>query len=263
MLLIDYSEQCYDAIFTRHSQRRFDGRSLTEAHANLIEKVCLKFRPFASARAVFVNASSDSVLRGAIGSYGKIRGGSAFAVFIGDTRDANYREAVGYTGEGVILAAAALGVGTCWVGGFFRPAAVKAVVKVEPYESVLAVTPFGYAPPVEPTHETALSGFGRFHRRRPLSELISGTPPLPWQQTALEAARLAPSAVNRQPWHFDVDPRTITVSVAPRAFPGTVHFHRLDCGIAMLHLELGALHAGQKGLWQLLPPPDVGRYTAE
>ncbi|HHY93759.1 MAG TPA: nitroreductase, partial [Firmicutes bacterium] len=28
---------------------------------------------------------------------------------------------MGYTGEAVVLEATALGLATCWVGGFFRP----------------------------------------------------------------------------------------------------------------------------------------------
>jgi len=34
----------------------------------------------------------------------------------------------------------------------------------------------------------------------------------------------------------------------------------LDCGIAMLHLELGARSSGANGRWAALAPPDVARY---
>jgi hypothetical protein len=34
----------------------------------------------------------------------------------------------------------------------------------------------------------------------------------------------------------------------------------LDCGIAMLHFELGALTNGGVGGWELLEAPDVARY---
>ena len=39
---------------------------------------------------------------------------------------------------------------------------------------------------------------------------------------------------------------------------------RLDCGIAMLHFELGALHAGAQGAWEPVAPPagatDIARW---
>ena len=35
---------------------------------------------------------------------------------------------------------------------------------------------------------------------------------------------------------------------------------RLDCGIAMLHFELGVRAAGLSGSWEFLPPPDVARF---
>jgi hypothetical protein len=37
---------------------------------------------------------------------------------------------------------------------------------------------------------------------------------------------------------------------------------RLDCGIAMLHIELGALAGGTTGVWTRLPAPDVARFEA-
>jgi len=38
---------------------------------------------------------------------------------------------------------------------------------------------------------------------------------------------------------------------------------RLDCGIAMLHLELGAAAAGVSGRWVPPRPPEVARFEAQ
>jgi hypothetical protein len=35
---------------------------------------------------------------------------------------------------------------------------------------------------------------------------------------------------------------------------------RLDCGIAMLHLEVAAVSSGCKGAWEFLPSPRVGKF---
>ena len=56
----------------------------------------------------------------------------------------NEKEGVSCTGEGVILEATALGLGTCWVNGFFRPDAAKEHIALADNERVYAVTPIGY-----------------------------------------------------------------------------------------------------------------------
>jgi hypothetical protein len=82
-----------------------------------------------------------------------------------------------------------------------------------------------------------------------------------WARASLEAARLAPSAVNRQPWGFNVEDDGITVFVRTSG-PEFNISKRLDCGIAMLHIEVAALSSGVKGNWKLLEAPGVGRFTA-
>ena len=76
---------------------------------------------------------------------------------------------------------------------------------------------------------------------------------------SLEAARLAPSAVNRQPWGFDVQDDGITVFVRTMGPEFNVS-KRLDCGIAMLHLEVAAVDSGCKGEWEFLPSPQVAKF---
>ena len=81
-----------------------------------------------------------------------------------------------------------------------------------------------------------------------------------WAQAALESARLAPSAVNQQPWSFDLHKDSITVSIRSASMDLNVS-RRLDCGIAMLHIELGAQSRGIYGTWEFLNQPDVARFT--
>jgi hypothetical protein len=109
-----------------------------------------------------------------------------------------------------------------------------------------------------------LTGFGRSHNRLPLSRLIVGEESglSQWAKLSLEAARLAPSAVNRQPWGFEIAGQTITVFVRTSGPEFTVS-KRLDCGIAMLHIELAALSSGIKGSWEFLEAPKVARFAAQ
>ena len=126
----------------------------------------------------------------------------------------------GISGEAFILEATALNVSTCWVA-FFKRGGVA--IPLEPGEKVAAVTPLGVAG--EP--ETPI-------KRKKLTEICSTDPaawPL-WAYNAAECVRVAPSAMNRQPWRLSFAGRTLLLSNAGMATS-------LDMGIALLHLSLG------------------------
>jgi len=219
--------------------------------------------PFPNARSYLVTESVKDVFRGIVGSYGKVKGASAFIAFIGNMDSASVQEEVGYTAEGIILEATSLGLNTCWVAGFFRPESVASLVEIKSNERVLAVTPVGYAKRLESLEEKLMTGFGRTHRRLPISKLITGPRQneLPeWVRTSIEAARHAPSAVNRQPWGFNVEEDSIIVYVRTSGPEFNVS-KRLDCGIAILHIEVAAMNCGIKGQWQLLEAPHVAKFT--
>jgi nitroreductase len=254
----------YPAIEKRRSRRHFDpGRSIDPEKLAALDRICKKFKPFPGARSCLVNRPGNDVFKGAVGSYGKVQGAPAFIAFIGNLDRASVQEETGYTGEGVILEASSLGLDTCWVGGFFKPESVASLIPVNSNERVLAVSPVGYAAKSKGFEEELMTGFGRSHRRLPVSKLISGSKPesLPeWITAALASARLAPSAVNRQPWGFDVQEKSITVYVRTGG-PEYSASKRLACGIAMLHIEVAALNYGVHGKWEFLEAPGVARFS--
>lgn len=253
----------YRVIEKRRSRRRFELKPLESKHLAQISSICTEFMPFSHARAVLVTEPPDTVFKGAIGPYGKIKGAPALIAFIGNMESPYVQEQVGYTGEGIILEAEALNLATCWVGGFFRPQAVASLIQIAESERVLAVTPVGYTTKLQSLEERLMTGFGLTHRRRPLSNLVTGLTESDWPQwinLALEAARLAPSAVNRQPWRFHVELNSITVSVNSLKREYGLS-KRLCCGIAMLHIEVAALSYGIQGKWHFLKAPEVARFS--
>lgn len=254
----------YSVIQRRRSRRHFDlNRPIESVSLAALERVCGDFTPFPHARAYLVSGPTKDIFKGIVGSYGKVSGAPAFVAFIGDMRAPSVQEEVGYTGEGIILEATALGLNTCWVAGFFRPESVMSLIKIKDNERVLAVTPVGYASGFESLGERLMTGFGLTHRRLPLSKLIRGrrVENLPeWAQVSFEAARLAPSAVNRQPWGFDGDGSVITVFLRTSGPEFNVS-KRLDCGIAMLHIEVAALQYSCMGKWEFLQSPQVAKFV--
>ncbi|MBE3575447.1 MAG: nitroreductase family protein [Firmicutes bacterium] len=250
------------AIARRHAVRTYLERPLDLDHVRMIREACRASASAASgARVVFVAARAERVFTGLVGSYGRIRGAQAFLAMIGDTAQPHVEETVGYAGEYVILAATAAGVGSCWVSGTFSPDVVASLVDLSPGEKVFAVSPLGY--PAEPSGtERIMKALARSATRKPVERLLTpeslSLASCPqWVKQALEAARLAPSALNRQPWRFTVSAEGIRVSVEREGGQ-----RRLDCGIAMLHLELGARAAGVQTKWRWLEGPLAVAYLA-
>ncbi len=167
---------------------------------------------------------------------GRVKGTGWLAAFI--SRDVDART-VGYLGEAFVLECTALGLGTCWLG-IYNKKAVAAALQPEPGETLTCITPIGIA---------AESYAAR--PRKPLDKLTGlaqrELQALPeWQQRALECARLAPSATNAQPWRYVVEGENIRVCCTGNNYG----FGKIDCGITMLHLELGAAHGGVAGEWK-------------
>jgi len=258
------SPDWYPAINARRSRRNFDkSRPVGAEAADRLHEVCSGFRPYSGVRVEFIDQPPDDIFANALGFYGNIKGAPAFLAFIGDTSDPHMQEKVGYAGAAAVLEATSLGLGTCWVALTYNARAVKSLVKIDKEEKLICVSPVGYTAEQWSFEEKVFSVFGSNHQRKPLPSMVSGLPETSWPawaRPAVEAARLAPSAMNRQPWGFRVEERNITIYVRDRG-PEFNVARRLDCGIAMLHLELGALGNGVSGEWELLRQPQVARFT--
>jgi hypothetical protein len=164
----------------------------------------------------------------------------------------------------VVLEATSLGLGTCWVSGTFDASAAGRDVVLASGERIVAVSPLGYPREKHAASEKLMSGFAGSRRRKPLEQITAGPDREEWPQWALraaEAARLAPSALNRQPWLFRFDGEAFTIETAGGSSgsardPG----RRLDCGIALLHAVIGAAYVlGAQPAVEFLGSPQVAR----
>lgn len=245
------------AVFSRRSRRAYDGPPSDQQLSRLGE-VAADFRPFDDARAVVIDEVPPSLFTGVIGSYGRVTGARSALAFIADSRSPHADEHCGYTGEGVVLEAHAMGLATCWIGGLFSREQSRRLVDLREGEVIRAISPVGPASPKATDAEKILYGHGRPKRRRPIEEIARGHCRWPeWAVWGVEAAQLAPSAMNLQPWRFRYENGAVVVGAAP----GLKGFRRLDCGIAMLHFELGARSEGSDGAWEPLEHPDVARWV--
>jgi Putative TM nitroreductase len=253
----------YAAIASRRSRRSYEkGKQIEPGPREQLGEVCKSFRPYPCARVEFIAEPPDDIFANALGFYGNVKNAPAFLAFIGDTSDPNVQEKMGYTGEAAVLEATRLGLGTCWVALTYNTKSVSSIINLKGTEKLLSVSPIGYTIEKWTFEEKMFTAFGAMHQRKPLSIMTTGIKELQraaWSQAAVEAARLAPSATNRQPWNFDVEDDGITISIKNTGMEFNVS-KRLDCGIAMLHIELGAMSAGVSGGWEFLKQPQVARF---
>jgi hypothetical protein len=260
-LFCDRAPEWLAAVARRSSRRAFDGQPVPSAAFDALNECCRRFRPYADARVVLVRAPEVDVFTGILGSYGRVTGAPHLLVFIADERGPFPDQHVGFTGEGVVLEATRLGLDTCWVGGFFKASKVRRVVDLAEGERVYAVSPLGCARRSVGAIERSMQSMAGSKKRKCVEELAPGigsTWPA-WAVMALETARLAPSAVNRQPWRFRLEDGGLVIAKDSSLETPKVT-KRLDCGIAMLHAELGAMASDAVGAWTDLEGADVARF---
>jgi hypothetical protein len=198
---------------------------------------------------------------GQLGTYGVIRGASLYLMGAAPDRDGALED-LGYCMERIILESAALGLGTCWIAGTFRRSSFARQMGLAEDELLPAISPVGYAAPNKSMVERLMKRGAGSRRRKPWSELFFGTDgqtPLSREDAgsygdALESVRLAPSALNGQPWriindregrfHLYLQERRIY-----NRFLGKIRIQNIDMGIAMCHFSLVALENGISGRW--------------
>ncbi len=243
-----------DAIKTRHSRRSYDGDPVSSDTLDSLEEFCASFRPSPVARAVLVREAPADIFTGIVGSYGRVTGAPSAIAFVGTIGAPGVDMSIGYTGEGIVLEATRLGLGTCWIGGFFKAARVSEILQLGGGERAFAVSPLGTPADVFSGFEKAVKTVKTVQGtpRKSAEEIAPGyTSWVPWARAGVEVARLAPSAINRQPWRFRYEDGRVIC-----AFDGAETAQRiskkLDCGIAMLHFEMGARGAGVEGTWERL-----------
>lgn len=250
------------AIPSRVSRRRFDGSPVPAEHLEALAAHCREFRPHDEARVVVIETPPPGLFTGIVGGYGKIIGAPHALAMIarGDSMAVEFR--AGFTGEAAILEATALGLDTCWVAGFFNPRVAAGAAALEPGERLVAVSPVGFAQAAKRGAERMMRKMASADSRKPLDEIAPGigdTWPT-WARSAVESARLAPSAMNRQPWRFRYEHDALVLS-RDSAMEVPKVTRALDCGIAALHAELAAAAAGASGTWAVVERGlDVAEY---
>jgi len=185
----------------------------------------------------------------------------------------NANIAFGYSFEAMVLYAQSLGIGTVWLGGTMNRSAYEAAMELAPDEIMPCASPIGTAAKRMSVRETLMRKGVKADERLPFAELFfdgSFEKPLSPDNAGifselLEMVRLAPSAVNKQPWRVIVKDHTAhfylkrSSSVKPTA---KLDMQMIDMGIALCHFALTAKEAGVNAAFMLHDPLLVSDGTA-
>jgi len=236
-------------MINRYSERQYTGAPIPQdVQAALINPKELRQLAVAECRAVWIYAPGefDNIFTGIIGSYGKIRGASGvIALIVPDNSGQMGLLEAGYLGEQYVLRATALGLATCWVCGTFKYKTLMGRLSIGPNDKLVGLIAVGYAAAAKPKTPWLLH---RIIKRKSLEqiatgELLAGDE---WLKQAIEAVRIAPSAVNFQPWQLSGSVDRVVLSPSRSGA-----FVYVDLGIAMLHFAVSASNSGKSGQWSV------------
>lgn len=136
-------------------------------------------------------------------------------------------EAVGYHGEKLVLLAQALGLNSCWVGGTYKM--VNRAYNVDLGQKLAAVIALGYG-----------TTQGAPHTSKAPDKVCADYARMPaWFQHGVDAALLAPTALNQQKFSFALTGDADGIARV-RASTKRGAFTKMDLGIAQCHFEIGA-----------------------
>ena len=174
-------------------------------------------------------------------------------------------EAFGYAFEKIVLFAEALGVGTTWIAGTMNRDAFERAMKIIGDEVMPCVSPLGYPSKKMSLRETMMRKGIRADSRIEFRELFfdkSFENPLTAENAgklkdALEAVRLAPSAVNKQPWRVIVcDDMVHFYEMHSKGYVSASGWdiQKIDMGIALCHFDLIAKESGANVSFEIADP---------
>ena len=186
-------------------------------------------------------------------SYGSFSGVKNYLVMVGK-KAKDLDERVGYYGEQIVLLAQTLGLNTCWVGLSYRK--VPEAYNVGKDEKLVCMIALGYGETqgvphkIKSVEDVSRSAVRTLGSSKNASDITPS-----WFRKGVEAALLAPTAVNQQKFFFHYVSKAS--QSAERSFEylgmkdgrhqvrakkgfSMIGYTQMDLGIAKYHFEIGA-----------------------
>lgn len=162
--------------------------------------------------------------------YGTFSGVKNYLVMAGKRGD-DLDENIGYFGEQLVLLAQTLGLNTCWAGLSYSK--IPGTYELAESEKIGCYIALGYG---------ITQGSG--HKVKSVQDVSNASDITPqWFSKGVEAALLAPTAVNQQKFHLDyigLKDGSKRPLVLAKALFSMIGYSKMDLGIVKYHFELGA-----------------------
>ena len=209
-----------EAMQARHSVRQYREEALRKEDAALLREE-IEACNAESGLHIQLVCGEPKAFSGLLARYGKFSGVTNYIALVGK-KGPELSETCGYFGERIVLRAQQIGLNTCWVAMTYSK--VPAAFSAGEGEKLCAVIAVGYG-------KTQGSG----HRVKSLREVTEGEPPFPeWFVSGVEAALLAPTAMNQQKFRFALQGNRVSATA------GSGFYTKLDLGIVKYHFAMGA-----------------------
>jgi len=216
-----------EAIEDRHSVRAYKEQPLTEDVVKILEEQIALLNRDGNLHIQLIQ-NEPKAFQGTMAKYGKFRNVSNYIVMAGKKSE-DLDERVGYYGEHLVLLAQTLGLNTCWVGLSYSK--VPGTYVLADGEKIACYIAIGYG-------ET--QGVG--HKIKTVEQVSNASDITPsWFRKGVEAALLAPTAVNQQKFSFEyVGMENNRPKIRAKKGFSMIGYTQIDLGIAKYHFEIGA-----------------------
>lgn len=200
----------------RHSVRQYTDRAIEPEKRAVLDALTQEINRKAGL-SVQIIYDDPKCFDSFMAHYGKFAGVRNYIALVGK-KAPGLDETLGYYGEELVLKAQELGLNTCWVA--LTHGKSKAAVGRGEKEVCLIALGYGVTQGVE-------------HKSRPMQELCTCGEPVPeWFRCGMNAAMLAPTAMNQQKFRFELLPDGTV-----KAACGSGFYTKLDLGIVKYHFE--------------------------
>ena len=216
-----------EAIEARHSVRAYKDQPLADEVARRLEEEIAVVNQKGNLHVQLIR-NEPKAFQGTMAKYGKFRNANNYIVMAGKKAE-DLDERVGYYGEHLVLLAQTLGLNTCWVGLSYSK--VPGTYVLDEGEKIACYIAIGYG-------ET--QGVG--HKIKTVGQVSNASDATPsWFRKGVEAALLAPTAVNQQKFSFEyVGVKDGRHQVSAKKGFSMIGYTKMDLGIAKYHFEIGA-----------------------
>lgn len=197
----------------------------------------------------------EEIVGEGFGSYGIIKGAKLY-IGIAVKKEPFAYENLGFVFEKLVLFVTSLGLGTCWFGGNLKGSSFEKAMNLQEEELFPIMTPIGYGMDAYTLTEKIVKFAIGSNKRKDFAKLFfedNFKKSLKMDKEnpiveALEMLRLAPSAINLQPWRVLKMNNTYHFYVVnPKKKNDNFYIQRIDMGIGLAHFIMTLEEKNIKG----------------